>query len=175
MFAFIEHGQPHNHHGGENTITLSHASVRRPCQKLTKSLTSQVRASKNISTLGRRSLRSSQRHQNPTLQIVAVNTDYMGHKSRKTVRISPQLRRGCGVPGMYMKTALAPNRVKAVKTILWSGRRESNPRHQLGSWGSTIELRPQDMVGTTGFEPATSCSQSRRATKLRHVPKVLSS
>ena len=38
MFAFIEHGQPHNHHGGENTITLSHASVRRPCQKLTKSL-----------------------------------------------------------------------------------------------------------------------------------------
>ena len=26
------------------------------------------------------------------------------------------------------------------------------------------------MVGTTGFEPATSCSQSKRATKLRHVP-----
>ena len=45
----------------------------------------------------------------------------------------------------------------------------------LEGWGSTIELRPQDMVGTTGFEPATSCSQSRRATKLRHVPKVLSS
>ena len=29
------------------------------------------------------------------------------------------------------------------------------------------------MVGTTGFEPATSCSQSRRATKLRHVPTQL--
>ena len=28
----------------------------------------------------------------------------------------------------------------------------------------------KNMVGTTGFEPATSCSQSRRATKLRHVP-----
>ena len=26
-------------------------------------------------------------------------------------------------------------------------------------------------VGTTGFEPATSCSQSRRATRLRHVPR----
>ena len=26
------------------------------------------------------------------------------------------------------------------------------------------------MVGVTGFEPATSCSQSRRATKLRHTP-----
>ena len=155
MFAFIEHGQPHNHHGGENTITLSHASVRRPCQKLTKSLTSQVRASKNISTLGRRSLRPSQRHQNPTLQIVAVNTDYMGHKSRKTVRISPQLRRGCGVPGMYMKTALVPKGARAVRLSygagdgnrtrvisleagvlplnyarkIWSGRQDLNLRH----------------------------------------------
>ena len=36
-------------------------------------------------------------------------------------------------PGTLMKTALAPNGAKAVKTILWSGRRESNPRHQLGS------------------------------------------
>ena len=26
------------------------------------------------------------------------------------------------------------------------------------------------MVGETGFEPATSCSQSRRATRLRHSP-----
>jgi hypothetical protein len=25
-------------------------------------------------------------------------------------------------------------------------------------------------LGTTGFEPATYCSQSSRATKLRHVP-----
>lgn len=38
-------------------------------------------------------------------------------------------------PGTLMKTALAPNRAKAVKTILWSGRRESNPRHQLGRLG----------------------------------------
>ena len=39
----------------------------------------------------------------------------------------------------------------------------------LEGWGSTIELRPH-MVGTTGFEPAASCSQSTRATRLRHVP-----
>ena len=26
------------------------------------------------------------------------------------------------------------------------------------------------MVGATGFEPTTSCSQSRRATKLRYAP-----
>ena len=25
-------------------------------------------------------------------------------------------------------------------------------------------------IGMTGFEPATSCSQSRRATKLRYIP-----
>ncbi len=29
------------------------------------------------------------------------------------------------------------------------------------------------LVGMTGFEPATSCSQSKRATKLRHIPKYL--
>ena len=50
----------------------------------------------------------------------------------------------------------------------------------LEGWSSTIELHPQTnelnnsvkikMVGMTGFEPATSCSQSRRATKLRHIP-----
>ncbi len=27
-----------------------------------------------------------------------------------------------------------------------------------------------DAIGMTGFEPATSCSQSRRATKLRYIP-----
>ena len=36
-------------------------------------------------------------------------------------------------------------------------------------------LRPlrDGRVGVTGFEPATSCSQSRRATKLRYTPLVL--
>ena len=28
------------------------------------------------------------------------------------------------------------------------------------------------MVGVTGFEPATSCSRNRRATRLRHTPTV---
>ena len=29
------------------------------------------------------------------------------------------------------------------------------------------------VVGAAGFEPATSCSQSRRATKLRYAPSVM--
>ena len=31
-------------------------------------------------------------------------------------------------------------------------------------------LRPACLVGMPGFEPGASCSQSRRATKLRHIP-----
>lgn len=34
------------------------------------------------------------------------------------------------------------------------------------------EFLPVHPVGMAGFEPATSCSQSRRATKLRHIPKT---
>ena len=30
--------------------------------------------------------------------------------------------------------------------------------------------RIREMVGLVGFEPTTSCSQSRRAAKLRHSP-----
>src|SRR5206468_12441524 len=30
----------------------------------------------------------------------------------------------------------------------------------------------REMVGATGFEPATSCSRSRRATKLRYAPSL---
>ena len=31
--------------------------------------------------------------------------------------------------------------------------------------------KPQNLVGARGFEPPTSCSQSKRATRLRHAPK----
>ncbi len=45
----------------------------------------------------------------------------MGHKSRKTVRISPQLRWGCGVPGTFTKTALIPKGIRAVKLSYGAG------------------------------------------------------
>ena len=56
----------------------------------------------------------------------------------------------------------------------WSGRRDSNP--QQSAWKADalpIELRPHMLVGPTGFEPATLCSQSRCATKLRYGPTSL--
>ncbi len=34
------------------------------------------------------------------------------------------------------------------------------------------ELQAQILVGVEGFEPPTSCSQSRRATKLRYTPML---
>ncbi len=43
-------------------------------------------------------------------------------------------------------------------------------------WFSVVDYaltnygREPETLGTTGFEPATYCSQSNRATKLRHVP-----
>ena len=57
----------------------------------------------------------------------------MGHKSRKTVRISPQLRRGCGVLGMHMKTALVPKGARAVR--LSNGAGDGN-RTRVTSLGS---------------------------------------
>ena len=101
-------------------------------------------------------------------------------KSHKTVRISPQLRRGAGrhrFPHLVHLRKWLWHQMEPEPLKLSYGAGDGNRTRviSLEGWGSTIELRPQDMVGTTGFEPATSCSQSRRATKLRHVPKVLSS
>ena len=73
---------------------------------------------------------------------------------------------------MYMKTALIPKGTRAIHLSYGAGDGNRTRVISLEGWGSTIELRPQDMVGTTGFEPATSCSQSRRATKLRHIPTL---
>ena len=71
-------------------------------------------------------------------------------------------------PARATKTSPAPHPHRA-RTFSGAGDGNRTRVISLEGWGSTIELRPH-MVGTTGFEPAASCSQSTRATRLRHVP-----
>jgi hypothetical protein len=40
----------------------------------------------------------------------------------------------------------------------------------VASMRRTSALAGEKRIGAPGFEPGTSCSQSRRATKLRHAP-----
>ncbi len=40
------------------------------------------------------------------------------------------------------------------------------------SYGRSV-LPALNLVGMEGFEPPTSCTQSKRATKLRYIPKTL--
>ncbi len=70
--------------------------------------------------------------------------------------------------GAGTETSPEPLRYRA-RTFSGAGDGNRTRVISLEGWGSTIELRPH-MVGTTGFEPAASCSQSTRATRLRHVP-----
>ena len=71
---------------------------------------------------------------------------------------------------LYLAVTKQPRQSVLAVSLYGAGDGNRTRVISLEGWGSTIELRPQDMVGTTGFEPATSCSQSRRATKLRHIP-----
>ncbi len=60
----------------------------------------------------------------------------------------------------------------AARGDLESGWRESNPQQQLGRlrqyhFATPARLQP---VGAAGLEPATSASQTQRASRLRHAP-----
>lgn len=81
---------------------------------------------------------------------------------------------------MRMRRAGAPTRIRTgilKKSRVWAG-----CVYQLRHRGMSVRCHsspcPPDVrqggvmgVGMTGFEPATSCSQSRRAARLRHIPK----
>ena len=80
----------------------------------------------------------------------------------------------CMVCHQLVTTVVTTNKkARTEKALAWgfSGAGDGNRTRvrSLEGFSSTIEPHPQ-LVGTTGFEPATSCSQSRRATRLRHVP-----
>ena len=83
----------------------------------------------------------------------------------------------CKVCHQLVTTVVITNKkTRTDKALAWgfSGAGDGNRTRvrSLEGFSSTIEPHPH-MVGTTGFEPATSCSQSRRATKLRHVPSTV--
>jgi hypothetical protein len=46
------------------------------------------------------------------------------------------------------------------------------PQNGVGIIVDFIGIRMKKMVGAAGFEPATCCSQSSRATRLRYTPPV---
>src|SRR5690606_22867737 len=54
------------------------------------------------------------------------------------------------------------------RTSLLTSRRPCR-HHRQGLWNATL------LVGVTGFEPATSSSRTKRATKLRHTPRIAES
>ena len=55
--------------------------------------------------------------------------------------------------------------VKISKKQGFSYKQKSHPESAEWLWGS-------QMVGTTGFEPTTSSTPRKRATKLRYVPNI---
>ena len=89
-------------------------------------------------------------------------------------------RTSCGPPRRAPRRAAWPWAARP-NTPLKSGRRDSNPRQPAWKAGALpTELHPpvhpgapiRAVIGTRGFEPPTPCSQSRCATRLRHVPST---
>jgi hypothetical protein len=70
-------------------------------------------------------------------------------------------------PTLYPTELRAPSGCWAIGAGLWAGSLSltSSKTHGLGP-------NTHLAVGATGFEPATSCSRSRRATELRYAPQT---
>jgi hypothetical protein len=67
------------------------------------------------------------------------------------------------------------NRQQDLVTLLTTLRRPTGTASHCGLLARTAcRIEAQEMVGETGFEPATLCSQSRCATRLRYSPTVRS-
>ena len=63
---------------------------------------------------------------------------------------------------LYASTDLLSHTTKVIQAI----ELEPTKKHKF----SALQTKLKNLVGVEGFEPPTSCSQSRRATKLRYTP-----
>ncbi len=76
-----------------------------------------------------------------------------GAPTPSAVQLPPKKQRGSQKPSLEGEASALPPLVGTTHPI---------PSHSHSSW--------EGLVGTAGFEPATSSSRTMRATKLRHVP-----
>ena len=89
--------------------------------------------------------------------------------------VTEGLERQGGVAGRAAASALPTFPVSVLANGHGKGRtveRATGIEPASGAWKAPVlPLNyARIVVGATGFEPATSCSQSKRATKLRHAP-----
>jgi hypothetical protein len=64
------------------------------------------------------------------------------------------------------------NAIEALSQVSYSPRNCASKMMNLGVLSMVTQaLRLASFVGVTGFEPATSCSQNRRSTRLSYAPK----
>jgi hypothetical protein len=69
----------------------------------------------------------------------------------------------------YIKSVPQPSRLTVPAEVEWRGLRPDTARVPAEF---RQPVRTVQRIGAPGFEPGTSCSQSRRATKLRHAPRL---
>ena len=74
-------------------------------------------------------------------------------------------------PGLYQLSYDHHSEKESLKMARLAGLEPATP--SLEGWCSIRLSYKRKVVGMEGFEPPTSCSQSRRATKLRYIPMTL--
>ena len=91
------------------------------------------------------------------------------HLAHETPPSPPGLEGRCSIQMSYGRVVMRSRRSNYAPyrqfQLRWANRRNAN-----GALGAP---QLEKMVGVIGFEPTTSCSQSKRATGLRHTPTEL--
>ena len=79
------------------------------------------------------------------------------------------MRTMLGTPSRTRTCNLRLRRPLLYPVELWAHGTSSNPSRQTLFLKFSFQIK--ELVGVEGFEPPTSCSQSRRATRLRYTPR----